>query len=89
MEGRLLLSTTSLGLWRLGSAQLLKPLLSPRWTHMSPCHWILYSVSMYININIYIYIYKLCTKGMSHCCGGCCPYVCGLSLLVCLSDVNF
>lgn len=57
MEGRLLLSTTSLGLWRLGSAQLLKPLLSPRWTHMSPCHWILYSVSMYININIYIYIY--------------------------------
>lgn len=56
MEGRLLLSTTSLGLWRLGSAQLLKPLLSPRWTHMSPCHWILYSVSMYININIYIYI---------------------------------
>lgn len=30
MEGRLLLSTTSLGLWRLGSAQLLKPLLSPQ-----------------------------------------------------------
>ena len=39
-------------------AQLLKPLLSPRWTHMSPSHWILYPVSVYININnIYIYIY--------------------------------
>lgn len=58
-------------------AQLLEPLLSPCWTPMSPSHWILYPVSVYININIYIY--KLCTKGMPHCCGGCCPYMCGLS----------
>lgn len=59
-----------------GSTAALKPLLSRTWACVSPSHWILYPC---VCVHKYIYIYKLCTKGKPCWCGGCCPYLCGLT----------
>ena len=99
MERRLLFSTTSHVPLPWAQPQLLKLLLSPTWAHVSPSHWILYpcvgvhkivcvSVCVYVYTYTHTHTYKLCIKGKLHCCGGCCPCVCGLSQLVYLSDVN-
>lgn len=52
MVGRLLLSTTS-NVPLLWDPSALKPLLSPTWGHVSPCHWILYPC---VCVHKYIYI---------------------------------
>lgn len=97
-ERRLLLSTISHVPLPWAPPQLLKLLLSPTRAHVSPFHWILYPcvcvhknnayvcvhTRAYVHLHVHIYTYKLCIKGRLHCCGGCCPYVCGLSQLVCL-----